>query len=416
MKSSKKFFKLNKLNYFILILSFITAYAVSPTLGEQQALPSQMVEDTTSTASKIDQLEDYVRDMFRDLLPKLESILKLKEEHENLPRRTYFFGKDQRQNQNEIEAILDEAIEILDVSESNRERVEIRELRKQITEAELNIARYRELKVSAPSNDELGTLGKLNPLKKTKEHYDEQISEEEDKIAELKSQIERIKSNFIDRLRSFGISISEEEVDNLLASVVGDDFIELCNVFANLKKVTLQLQHLTEKSGESLEVAKRYYGMYVVLNELLDRLQKEFIKTIENNHIPDLKGYVKEAEQNIEEAKDLMKSNHADKSILQSNIESNKLTMEAAKLYINYLESQVETINRENKSVERHLATARNTYKTVRLSSNVSELIQSGRKNFDALMKLELPKLRGFENQVMQQEFRRLTEEISEPR
>ncbi len=416
MKLSKKCFKLNKLNYFLLFLGFISAYAVSPALGKQQVLPSQMVEDTSTTNSKLDQLEDYVRDMFRDLLPKLESILKLKEEHETLPRRTYFFGKDQRQNQSEIEAVLDEAIEILDVSESNRERIEIRELRQQIKDAELNIARYREQKVSAPNNDELGALGKINPLKKTKEYYDEQISEEEDKIAELKSQIERIKSNFIDRLRNFGISISEEEIDNLLASVVGDDFIELCNVFANLKKVTLQLQHLTEKSGESLEVAKRYYGMYVVLNELLDRLQKEFIKTIENNHIPDLKGYVKEAEQNIEEAKDLMKSNHADKSILQSNIESNKLTMEAAKLYINYLESQVETINRENKSVERHLATARNTYKTVRLSSNVSELIQSGRKNFDALMKLELPKLRGFENQVMQQEFRRLTEEISEPR
>ena len=53
-----------------------------------------------------------------------------------------------------------------------------------------------------------------------------------------------------------------------------------------------------------------------------------------------------------------------------------------------------------------------NTYKTVKLSSSVTNLIRNGLKTFDTLSKLQVPDITRFENKEMQEEFRKLTVRI----
>ena len=50
-----------------------------------------------------------------------------------------------------------------------------------------------------------------------------------------------------------------------------------------------------------------------------------------------------------------------------------------------------------------------NTYKTVKLSSMVSELIKDGLENFETVEKLQLPVITKFENKQMQEEFKKLS-------
>jgi len=367
-----------------------------------------------ATGSRFD--DNYLRDMFGKLLPKLESALELKDLHETLPKRTLIYGKDQKTNQEEINVRLDQAIEILNISDVNEDRVAIRDLQKRIKEAYISIARYREQRLSAPPKKTLGMLEKMNPLQKSKEDYDVLIAAEEENIAGYQKKIEEIKTNFTKKLQEIGLSIAEDGVNSLLDSVVGDDFIKLCNVFDNLKKVVAQLQQLTEESGESLEIAKRYYGMYVVLNEILDRIQKQYIGSIAGEYIPALQEFIQSAKNNIEEAKRLASENGEYEERLKTNIESNQLTIEASEKYIDYLKRQADEIAKENAEVVKNAALANNTYKTVKVSGGVAALIQDGRQWFNALMKLKMPELRGFENKVLKQEFLRLTEEMRENR
>ena len=57
---------------------------------------------------------------------------------------------------------------------------------------------------------------------------------------------------------------------------------------------------------------------------------------------------------------------------------------------------------------------AKNTYDTVRHSSDLSEMIQSGLKLFDALIALQIPEIQTFENAGVRREFEELTRRLRE--
>ena len=153
--------------------------------------------------------------------------------------------------------------------------------------------------------------------------------------------------------------------------------------------------------------------MYVVLVRILDRVQKNFISTINDNHLPRLKLLAKQADNNVKNAEYLLKQGGA-KEILSANIKANQTTRKAADHYTFYLKQQVDLIEYENMQIEKNLAIAVNTYETVKLSSDVASLIQAGRKNFETLMQLRLPYLREFRNEVMNKEFKRMTQTLIE--
>ena len=129
-------------------------------------------------------------------------------------------------------------------------------------------------------------------------------------------------------------------------------------------------------------------------------------------HIPALEGFSRQAELNITQARALIASKGGDEKQLQSNIDSNAITQKTAQLYIKYLREQADMISHENVAVEKNLATAVNTYQTVKLSSDVANLIKLGRRNFEEMLKLRMPYLREFQNEVIKKEFRRMTEEL----
>jgi hypothetical protein len=183
-------------------------------------------------------------------------------------------------------------------------------------------------------------------------------------------------------------------------------------VFDNIKHVTTQLQRLTEESGEALDVSKRYYGMYVVMIHVMDRIQKTFVRDIHEKHIPKLEEFASKADQNINQARALIEVDGGEQELLEANIASNELTRATAKLYIEYLHRNADLIAAENARAQKNLATAMNTYDTVKLSSDVAALMNTGRRDFEALMKLQVPALREFNNEAIRKEFQRMTAEL----
>ena len=361
--------------------------------------------------------EDRIGRLFEKIVPTLDEARKLVDRHDQLPKRRFLllrpFGDDQDSNEAETTQLLDEAIEMLDSSPLRDLWRELHATRKLIRKGHHKLAEYRQRRVSAPREKETGLLDRA--FVSTKEDYDKMIAAEEGEIEASEKIVDDLKDGIVKLLKELHLDIDRDGLESLLSSVSGDDFVSMIALFDNIRQLTGQLQNLTEQSGEALDIAKRYYGMHVVLVKIMDRMQHRFITEIDEEHIPRLQGYTKDAEGNIRQALELIRKEGGDESILRSNIESNELTMRAAKLYTEYLLQNADLIRSENKQIKKNLSTALNTYKTVKLSSDVSRLMKTGRQNFEALMKLQIPPLREFRNEMLRKEYQRMTTELLNP-
>jgi flagellar biosynthesis chaperone FliJ len=351
---------------------------------------------------------ERIRKVFQRSIGPLEKATEAYEEHESLPE-SHLWKEDRESNQARIDRLLDEAIEALELSGLEDVRRELRELEGQVDELERRIARDREARISAPRADELNALE--DAYTTSVEEYEERIAEAEAAVEERRARAEELRDRFVDELRAIGVDIDREAAESLLASVSGDDFVQLCVVFDNVRLMTEQLQELTEQSGERLDVARRYYGLYVVLIRIMDRLQRDFVDTVRTERIPKLGELAEAARENIRDAERNMRTG-GDREIGLRNVEANRLTIEATRIYTEYLAEQAAEIERQNRALEVRLRDAENTYDTVRVSSQVAEILRESVRDLDALLELEVPKLRGFENRELQEEFLRLTDEL----
>lgn len=351
---------------------------------------------------------DRVRRVFSKVLPPIEEAAERYEEHDDLEERR-LFGRDQRDNAEAIDALLDRAVEALELSSLDDVRRELRALEERRRTLAARIVRDREARVSAPRSDDITAIE--DALTTTVEEYDRRIADDSAALEAIDAEAEELVERFVDELRAVGVEIDREAAEGLLAAVSGDEFIKLCAVFDNVRLVTEQLQELTEQSGESLETAKRYYGVYVVLIRIMDRLQVEFVAQVRDESIPRLRELADRARENIVQAERNLRRD-GDPAIGAANIEANRLTIRATELYVEYLTAQANDIERQNARLQPRLRDAINTYDTVRVASQVASILRESSRDLDALLNLEVPKLRGFENAELQAEFVRLTDEL----
>jgi hypothetical protein len=331
--------------------------------------------------------------------------------HDTLEDDTWF-GTDKGDNQERINELLNDAIKALGISEIATTRQELRRLEDRIEELQKQQMSDREARLGAPLEADLNRVQKT--ITTSREDYEERIAAADKEMGEHKTTILQLQLDFVRQMRAIGVELDLDGARGLLSTVTGDDFVQMCVVFDNVRGMTGQLQELTEQSGESLEAAKRYYGSYVVLIHIMDHVQKEFVRRAREEMAPKLgelamkaRAIALEAEANI--------ANGGDRAIGEQNIRSNELTIRATQLYAEYLLNQADEIEARNELLQVSLKDAKNTYETVVLSSEVAKLLQDGSRNFAALLKLDLPPLRGFENAELRAEFERLSEQMVQP-
>jgi hypothetical protein len=85
-------------------------------------------------------------------------------------------------------------------------------------------------------------------------------------------------------------------------------------------------------------------------------------------------------------------------------------------LYRSYLEEQRSDLSAAKQKLAPDLAAAKNTYETVKVSSELVAMMKSGQNLFDALKSLQVPELRVFENLEMKKEFQKLTVQMKSTR
>ena len=341
--------------------------------------------------------------------PQLEKALSCydKKDSESLPDTAWLLDSKAR-CQKELDEILDAVILVLEACGAGACRKEIRNVQDGITESRKRIGQCREQALSAPSHLSLSPPRSL--WTKSCEDLEAEIASEERRIEGMLREIGRLKEEFRNQLRRISLEVTPDEADSLLLPVQGA-IISMAAVITNVAALTAQLEALVEQSKELPSHTRRYYGMYVLLVYAIDRIQVHFMEEIDNTYLPRLHRYGQDARQNIAEAQAQI-SRGGPREQLVANIEAGKSTTKACLFLADALRKQRSAIAAENECTRRMYAAAANTYKTVRLSLNVGELMSNCQTAFRALRELRIPRLRPFQNVELRGELQRLAEQL----
>ena len=358
-------------------------------------------------AASEDSLPSYLVEKWGSLTETLSDALSLRDRQETLPASSWF-GADRTSNARKIDELLDRALEILAQGRAGDLRRQALELRTEIPKLRLEADGLRNQRISAPESSRL-------PWVKTRAKIDERLSELDEGIANRERALSAVNAQLAEALRELGLQLDDRQIDILLSSVTGDDLLQNAVVFSNVRAMVEKLAELSREDRDNLEINRRYSGLYLVLNDLLIHTQEELVRKIDGEYKPRLGEIGREAEALRREA--LARGSQAGYSDSQKksfalNAESNAMTLRVAELYTRLLDSQRKGILDNLADLRRNRDLAENTYRTVRSSGDLRNLIRSGLELFDSIHTLSMPEILPFENEAIRREFEEINKRL----
>ena len=351
-------------------------------------------------AASEDSLPSYLVEKWGSLTETLSDALSLRDRQETLPASSWF-GVDRTSNARKIDELLDRALEILAQGRAGDLRRQALELRSEIPKLRLEADGLRNQRISAPESSRL-------PWVRTRAKIDERLSELDEKIADRERALLAVNAQLAEALRELGLQLDDRQIDILLSSVTGDDLLQNAVVFSNVRAMVEKLAELSREDRDNLEINRRYSGLYLVLNDLLIHTQEELVRRIDGEYKPRLVEIGREAVAKASQAgySDLQKKSFA------LNAESNAMTLRVAELYSQLLDSQRRGILDNLADLRRSRDLAENTYRTVRSSGDLRNLIRSGLELFDSIHALSMPEILPFENEAIRREFEEINKRL----
>jgi hypothetical protein len=346
--------------------------------------------------------------IWNSAIPLLDQFLEASDSQANLPEKK-LFGDDRSSNLKKMNELKTSILEILLESELLNIWKKMQQLELGIESDKKEIASLREERITAPAKS-------LIPWQQDQKSIDKDIEILQDKIVATTKQIDNVKDELRTKLEGMGVILGQEQFDALLSTATSDEIIDIMALSDNIKAIVLQLVTFMKETGEDLQIARRYYGLYTALLEVYVFAYERFLQKLNNHYLPTIADIKREAKNTIRSALPLiggLSSNMTgDRAILQANIEANKLTIRVADLYQRILIEQREGITKDKSKLERNLKVAKNTYQTVRISGRMVALVRTGLQEFELLGNIKPPDLRIFANVEMKREFERLTEKL----
>ena len=354
----------------------------------------------TKVTVKDETLPENIADNWDKLTGELNDTLTLVDKHETLPESAWF-GDDKVSNSRKINELLDRAVAILSGGDAGNTRAQAVQLRARISSLRAELDTLRNERITAPESTYLF-------WRSTKSKIDAKIAETENEISRTEAEIGAMTAKLSQELKNIGLELTDSQTDILINSVTGEDILQNTVIFDNVKAVVIKLEELSQEDTNTLEITKRYTGMYLVLNDLLIHTQEGLVYKMDKEYKPMLAEIVREAEGLRRQALSKSKSSAytaSQRKSFSQNAEANATTIEAAKLYGKLLDSQRLSLTASIKSLRLNRDLAENTYKTVRSSGELRRLIHSGLEAFDTITNLSMPELKIFESGAMREEF-----------
>lgn len=347
---------------------------------------------------------DRFSSVWDDSMKKLDSALERLDNSDSLPDER-LIGNDKSKNESKIDAILQDVVTILTDSETGDLRKEFSEVQSNLSRRRSNLASLKEKRISAPESGGL--------LKKGKDDLTDQIVEEEEAIKQGEARLVELERAMSVRLKEEGLFATDEQIQGLLAGVTADDVAAMYAVYGNIRLFSDKLTELMEQGKDDLSVARRYYGIYSLLLRTCVVMNESFVEKIDGKYLPDLKLMAQSAQALRED----LTNQSMDRSLtarqrqlVQNNIESTDLTLQAIGAYCVFLEDQRDQAKSNLEGFRRDYGVAHNAYRTMNLARGLLDMVKANKKDFDAIAKLEVPEVVVFSNDKLRHEFKSITE------
>lgn len=354
-------------------------------------------------------LPEAVMSEWENLTGTLAEATVLREKQKRLPESSWL-GADRQKTGAKIAKLLRRAQGILLSSETLKLVDRSEEIKERLPKLYQRIEEYKNKRIGAPQKS-------YNPFVKTVKDCDETIAEAEKDVKRLRGELAQIRDAIAAELRGWGLKLTDAQTDVLFSSVVGDSLLRNAVIFENVKGVTAQLTQLMAQNKDNTSIARKYYGMYVTLIDVLLDTQYGFVNKIDGEWRPQVKKISEGAAASLKEARAAL--NRSDfsadqKAIFRSNAASNEMTVKAAEQYLKLLDNQKASVQNCIRSIERDREVAANTYATVQHISDMNAVIQSGMQLFDMLAAMQLPEIQAFDSSGVRREFDEITRRLQQ--
>lgn len=246
--------------------------------------------------------------------------------------------------------------------------------------------------------------------------YRDRAAAAESRIKEIEVELSSLRNEFRTELGKIGIVLTASQIEAVLTLVTVDDLIGVRATFESIKSIQQSLQTAMGQNTSNLELARRYYGMHVVLLEVAMFGVNAAVDRIDSGYMPRLQSIRAENRRLMEDTNRLISSaNRSNLPVLERNRDAQRLTERAGSIYETRMLEEKRRLESTRAQLESQHSIAMNTWRTVQAASDLAEMLREGGKQFDAIAGIEVPPLVPFDSPALGIEFERLGQRLGSP-
>tara|TARA_B100000123_G_scaffold173076_1_gene128432 strand:- start:78 stop:1343 length:1266 start_codon:yes stop_codon:yes gene_type:complete len=252
-------------------------------------------------------------------------------------------------------------------------------------------------------------------LEKSKKDIAEDIAKIDSYINKSNLLIETLEYDLQTKMLNLGIDLTIEQIRVMTTRVDGDDLAKSIAIFDVTKQISVSLGELMNQNSFSGESTAKYYGIYVILSEILGFAQREYITKLDKVYLRRINEIKNNSLKSISMAENEIKRSQSQQSIniYKNNIKAERFTIEVADQYRSILLSQRAKLLSALKRTKEQISVGYSSYITAMNSSILSSLIQDTLSSFDQIMSMQIPEIIAFESTELESEFRKLSGKIN---
>ncbi len=345
--------------------------------------------------------------LWPEIRDELGDVVELYDEQAELPK-SRLWGRDRKSAQRDIEALLDKLLLALEQSELTEAREDIHKIDSRVQAIREQKQELREQRISAPDEKQPYEF-----LVRTREDYTKKIQILEQDLRELELEKEKTLREMAEVYEGMGLEVSDEQLRFFLGSVGGEDIFRLSSLFHNIRDLNEQSATLMKEQPGDSKLARRYYGLYVVLVESALRAHDQVLNNIDERYLPRLSELEQRNEELMIETEELLaEARSEDVEILQASARVQELSAQSLILYRQHLQEFQQRVDQGRGKLEQRYKVARNAYDTLRVSSALADEVNSLLEELQNLRELHLPELLPLDDDAVQERFQDITREL----
>ena len=277
----------------------------------------------------------------------------------------------------------------------------IRQLQARISKLEDEKVSLNEKKYSVTGEDEQNLVN--------------DIADIDAKIAKSYEYIKLLEEDLQSKMKDLGIRLNKDQIKVMTTRVDGDDLAKSIAIFDVTKQISNTLGQLVKDNSFSSNTTTKYYGVYLILSEILGFAQREYITKIDEEYLTKLESYKESGYQSIQYANEQMRqaTMESSKNIFKKNIEAEEFTIKVIDTYKGILLDQKAQLDNALITTDEQIAVAYSTYKTASNSSALMSLMVDTQSTFDQILEMQMPEIIPFENIEIENEFKSLSDKLN---